>query len=97
HGQTVYVPADAPGYVRLYVEKQTGKKMEDFFSKIEQRETIEDALDDVVDGNISAAILERAALEGFKRRKPGRFNPLKQIAHSTPFPPAIVAYREGGL
>ena len=96
-GQSVCIPADAPAFVRLYVEKQIGKKAEDFFSRVISNENVEDALDDVVDGKIHAAVLERAALEGFKRRKPGRFNQLKDIAHSSPFPPVVVVHREGGL
>jgi len=55
------------------VEKQTGKKLEAFFSKAIGKENVEDGLDDVVDGNIQAAVLESAALEAYKRRKPGRY------------------------
>src|SRR5437868_8161446 len=33
----------------------------------------------------------------FKRRKPGRFNQLKQIAHSDPLPPTIIAYYNSNL
>ena len=69
-----------------------GKKPEQFFSKVAAPENIEDALDDVVDGNVQAAAVDRAALEAYKRRKPGRFKKLKEIAHSQPFPPPLVAY-----
>ena len=51
-----------------------------------------DPLDDVVDRQVKAAVVNRAALEAFKKRKPIRFKQLKQIAESQPFPPGIVAY-----
>lgn len=96
-GQVVCIPAGAPGYLRLFVERQAGKKAEDFFSKLVQKDNVEDAVDDVVDGKAEAAVVDHAALEAYKRRKPGRFNQLKEVAHSKPFPPAVVAYREGVL
>jgi ABC-type phosphate/phosphonate transport system substrate-binding protein len=37
-------------------------------------------------------VVDRAALEAFKRRKPGRFKQLKVVTRSQPFPPAVVAY-----
>jgi len=96
-GQSVFMPTTTTGILRLYVEKQSGKKLEDFFSKVIHKDNIEDGLDDVVDGNIQAAVLEGAALEAFKRRKPGRFKQLKEVAKSEPFPPAVVTYVEGVL
>jgi ABC-type phosphate/phosphonate transport system substrate-binding protein len=96
-GQTVFMPATTPGILRLFVEKQAGKKLEDFFSKVIQKEDIEDGLDEVVDGNIQAAVLDGAALEAFMRRKPGRYKQLKEVAKSEPFPPVVVTYVEGVL
>lgn len=96
-GATLYLPAGAPGFLRLYLEKQTGKRLEAYFSKLVEKDNVEDGLDDVVDGAIGAAVVDRAALEAFKRRKPGRFNRLKELAHSDPFPPTAVAYVEGKL
>ena len=40
---------------------------------------------------MQAAVADQAALEAFKRRKPGRFNQLKDIAHSPPLPPVVIA------
>jgi ABC-type phosphate/phosphonate transport system substrate-binding protein len=51
----------------------------------------------VVDGVVQAAAVDRAALEAYKRRKPGRFAQLKPIAHSEPFPPPVVVYKQGAL
>ena len=82
--------------MRLYVERQCqarGKKAEEFFAKVTGPDNAEDAVDDVVDGVIQATVVDRAALEAYKRRKPGRFKKLKEIAHSQPFPPPLVAYQ----
>src|SRR5205823_14458272 len=45
-----------------------------------------------VDGAVQAAVADRAALEAYKQRKPGRFKQIKEVAHSQPFPPPVVAY-----
>jgi ABC-type phosphate/phosphonate transport system substrate-binding protein len=99
-GQSLCIPATGQGYLRLYVDRQAqaqGKKADDFFSKITSKETVEEALDDVVDGVMQAAAIDKAGLDGFKRRKPGRFNQLKEVAQSQPFPPVVVAYTEKSL
>jgi ABC-type phosphate/phosphonate transport system substrate-binding protein len=46
----------------------------------------------VVDGTVQAAVVDHAALEAYKRRKPGRFNQLKGVAKSQPLPPVVVAF-----
>jgi ABC-type phosphate/phosphonate transport system substrate-binding protein len=94
-GQSLTLVNPGPGYIQLYVDAQceaAGKKPEAFFSKIVNRDNFEDALDDVVDGVSNATAADRAALESYKRRKPGRFGKLKPVCESQPFPPAVVAY-----
>ena len=77
--------------------RSNGKKPEEFFAKITNPENVEDALDDAVDGAVQAVAVDRAALEAFKKRKPARFNRLKEVAKSQPFPPTVVVYLEGVL
>ncbi len=99
-GQTLALGHGGLGYLRLYAERQAeaaGMSLERFFPKITTPESAEDAIDDVVDGVVQATVADRVALEAYKRRKPGRFDRLKQLAHSPPFPPPVVAYHEGGL
>jgi ABC-type phosphate/phosphonate transport system substrate-binding protein len=94
-GRSLVMVADAPGYLQLYVDRQcqlAGKKPNQFFSKITNRDNFEDAIDDVVDGVANATVADRATLEAYKVRKPGRFGRLKPVAQSQPFPPATVAY-----
>jgi ABC-type phosphate/phosphonate transport system substrate-binding protein len=99
-GQSFALPKVNQGHLRLFVEQETkarGKTPETFFSKITTPENFEDPLDDVVDGMIQAAIVDRVGLEAFKRRKPGRFKRLKEVAHSQTFPPPVVAYIDAAL
>jgi ABC-type phosphate/phosphonate transport system substrate-binding protein len=94
-GQSVAFPATGQSYLRLFVERlcrQQGKDLDQFFSQTVRPENVEDALDDVVDGKVGAAAVDRVGLEAFKRRKPGRFARLKDVAHSQPLPPPLVAF-----
>jgi ABC-type phosphate/phosphonate transport system substrate-binding protein len=81
--------------MRLFVERECkaqGKDLKEFFSKIIADHGVEDCLDDAVDGTEQAVVVDRAALEAFKQRKPGRFSKLKQVAKSPPLPPVVIAY-----
>ena len=95
-GGTIAIPAIGEGRLKLYVERQcraARKKPDEFFTKVnDSHKNVEDPLDDVVDRQVKATVVNRAALEAFKKRKPIRFKQLKQIAESQPFPPGIVAY-----
>jgi ABC-type phosphate/phosphonate transport system substrate-binding protein len=93
-GKSVAMIADGPGFLKLFAQRQcdaAGKKLETFFSKIISPDNYEDTLDDVVDSQAGAAVVDRAALEAYKRRKPGRFSHLRPVVQSKPFPPAVVA------
>jgi len=92
-------PAEG-SHVRLFVDRQiqaAGKKLDAFFSKISAPDNIEDALDDVVDGTVQATVVDRAGLEAYKRRKPGRFSQLKELARSAAVPPTVIAYYDAAL
>jgi ABC-type phosphate/phosphonate transport system substrate-binding protein len=99
-GQPVALPKEEGSHVRLFVERQAqaaGKKPDALFSRITTPDNIEDALDDVVDGTVQATVVDRAGLEAYKRRKPGRFTQLKELGRSPAFPPTVVAYADAGL
>jgi ABC-type phosphate/phosphonate transport system substrate-binding protein len=94
-GQSLAIPTSGPHFLKLFVEHEceaNKKSTATFFSKVTTPESIEDALDDVVDGVVQATVVDRAALEAFKRKKPGRFKQIKEVAHSQPFPPPLIAY-----
>ncbi len=99
-GHSLTIPALNLRFLNLFLDRQSqarGKKTDGFFSKVQSSPNIEEALDDVVDGKVQAAAVDRAGLEAYKRRKPGRFNQLKPVAHSPPFPPPVVAYYDNAL
>jgi ABC-type phosphate/phosphonate transport system substrate-binding protein len=94
-GGTLDIPSTNEHLLKLYINRQCKElstTSDKFFSKINVgKSNIEDILDDVVDGMVQAAAVDRAALEAFKTRKPARFNKLKEVAKSQPFPPVVVA------
>jgi ABC-type phosphate/phosphonate transport system substrate-binding protein len=99
-GQAVAVPGTGQQYLRLFIERACaaqGKKPEEFFAKIKSPENFETALDEVVDGTLQAVVADRAALEGYKRRKPGRFRQLREVDKSQPLPPTVIAYYDSVL
>jgi ABC-type phosphate/phosphonate transport system substrate-binding protein len=99
-GQSIAIPATSVGFPQLFLEREAlakGKKLEAFFSKITRPEEPEDAIDDVVDGVVQSCVVDQSLLEHYKRRKPGRFARLKQVAQSQPFPPPVVAYKDKDL
>jgi len=91
-GKTFALPTASQRFLRLFVEQKAGAKVEAFFSTVKTPENIEDALDDVVDGDVAAVAVDLASLKAFERRKPARFKKLKEVAKSQPFPPPLVAY-----
>jgi len=99
-GKTLAIPVTGQPFLRLYIDRQCeamGAPANSLFAKITSPDNIEDAIDDVVDGKVSAVAVDRPALEGYKRRKPGRFNQLRPVAHSEKFPPPVVAYYNANL
>lgn len=94
-GQSLMLPITNQEFLRLYLDRQcqaAGKKLEAFFSTITALENVEEALDDLVDGKGQVVVVDGAAVEAYKRRKPGRFNKLKEVVRSQPFPPGVIAY-----
>jgi ABC-type phosphate/phosphonate transport system substrate-binding protein len=99
-GQSLGLPDTGQPYLRLFVERECkaqGKDVKEFFSKLSTDQGVEDCLDDAVDGTLQVAVVDRAALEAFKQRKPGRFSKLKVVAKSPPLPPVVIAYAEKSL
>ncbi len=99
-GKPFAVPDSGQRFLRLYLDRQCeadGKKADQFFSKITTPDNVEDALDQTVDGKLQGVVVDGSALAAYKERKPGRFKRLKEIAHSQPFPPPVIAYYEGNL
>jgi len=99
-GKSLALPDTGQRYLRLFVERESqtrGKEVNAYFSKVTFTENVEDCLDDVVDGKVDATVVDRSAVEAYKRRKPGRFDKLKDVAKSQPFPPVVIAHYDKAL
>lgn len=57
----------------------------------------EDALDDVHDGVVDAAVVDSEAVHCFQRRKPGRFAKLRDLHKPVVYPVPVLVYQEGVL
>jgi ABC-type phosphate/phosphonate transport system substrate-binding protein len=94
-GQSLALPNTGQPELRLFVAQQCqaqGKKLNTFFAKVTSPNDVEEALDNVVDGVVQAAVADYTSLDAYKGRKPGRFKVLHYVARSKALPPPVVAY-----
>jgi len=63
-----------------------------FFGRITHPANGEEALDDLADGSVQAAVVDGNVLACYERRKPVRFARLRVLRSSEPFPAAVIAY-----
>jgi ABC-type phosphate/phosphonate transport system substrate-binding protein len=63
-----------------------------FYADVTHPTDSEDALDDVIEGTVQAAVIDGIALDAYKTSKPGRAKLLKTLLESEPFPSAVIAY-----
>jgi ABC-type phosphate/phosphonate transport system substrate-binding protein len=99
-GKEVAVPSRSREHVWLFFERQceaNAKPPEEFLARVTRAPTVEDALDDVVDGVITAATVDRVGLDAYQRRKPGRYARLRVLGTSEDFPDTVVAYQAGAI
>jgi len=97
-GKQLAIPRRSRSHCHLFVERlsqENGKEAKDFFSKLITSSGAEAALDDLADGSVQAVVVDREALDCYKRRKPGRFGKLKELQKSEVFPDSVIAYRSG--
>lgn len=69
----------------------------DHVAGIVRQGSLEEGMDDVVDGAVQACVIDSVALEVYKKRKPGRFAKLKVVAKSERFPAGVIAHAPGAL
>ena len=97
----LHFPKGSRGHCHLFLEcrcQECGQcSPQEFLNQVVASPTAEDALDEVVDGDAAAVLLDGIALDCYKRRKPGRFNQLKVAVESEVFPAGVIAYRAGVL
>src|SRR5260370_3437879 len=90
-GKSIALPQRSREHCYMFLNKRCSKP-ERFFSQITTPPNSEEALDDVVDGDVQAAVIDGVALNCFKRRKPVRFARLKVLDKSEVFPAGVAAY-----
>jgi hypothetical protein len=97
-GKELAIPTRSRDHCRLFVERtcrECGSPTSEFFSKVNERLNVEDALDRLADDELQAVVVDDVALECYQNRKPGRFSHLKDLCQSEWFPDTIVAYVPG--
>jgi ABC-type phosphate/phosphonate transport system substrate-binding protein len=97
--QSLALPLCSREHCRAFCDGQvraSGKATPQFF-RLTTPQTSEEALDNVAEGTVQAAVVDGMALECYKRRKPGRFGTLKELQKSEGFPATVIAYQAGSL
>jgi len=87
-------------HCRVFCDHQArgvGKDMNEFFSQVTTANSAEDALDQVVDGTMKAAVVDGVTLDSYARAKPGRFAELRELVKSDEFPATVIAYQAGAI
>jgi ABC-type phosphate/phosphonate transport system substrate-binding protein len=74
-----------------------GMDRQRFLAKITKPASVEEALDDLADGAVQAALVEEVPFECYQRRKPGRCKQLTVLERSEVFPASVIAYHPGHL
>jgi ABC-type phosphate/phosphonate transport system substrate-binding protein len=92
-GQAVALPRLSRQHCLLFLERHcvpSGSTPEQCFARVTAPGSAEDALDDVVDGAVQAAVIDDADLEAYQKDKPARAAKLKALMQSEPFPCAVL-------
>jgi ABC-type phosphate/phosphonate transport system substrate-binding protein len=100
HDQVLAMAQQSKLHCHLFADKcceASHKTAGQFFSKVTTPPNSEEALDDVVDKEVAAAIVDGVAFESYKRRKPGRVSKLRVVLTSEVFPTAVIAYKPGSV
>jgi ABC-type phosphate/phosphonate transport system substrate-binding protein len=99
--KTLDLPKGTRAHCRLYLDsrcQETGQcSPENMLAKLTSSDCAEDAIDDVIGGNVAATVVDNITLETYKHRKPGRYENLKVVAESEDFPAGVVVYNAGSL
>jgi ABC-type phosphate/phosphonate transport system substrate-binding protein len=100
-GKDLALPGRHKPHCRLFLEKSCASAAhaapKEFFGHITHPQSIEDALDSVLLGDVQAALVDELGWEHYQSIKPGGLARLKVIEESEAFPPGVIAFRVGGL
>lgn len=88
-------------FSRLFLDRRchelAGIGHKEFFSKVVKKDFAEEMIDEVIEGNVDAAIIEEVCLDCYQRRKPARMNQIRVLEESERFPASVVVYKAGKL
>lgn len=97
--KTLAIPQFSRRHCRLFAEhqcqQQAREQLERYFARVTRPDTAEEALDDLVDQKVDAAVVDNVSLECFKRQKPGRHSQLQLLKESTDFPASVIVFCRG--
>ncbi len=99
-GKKISVPRMGRAPCRLYLERRCvppGTAPEKFYGQVETPFSTTDALEDLVDGEVAAAVVDAAGLEEYRKGYAASSRRLRSIAESEPFPCGVIACFPGGL
>jgi len=99
-GRVVALDRRAREHCRLYLERRCvppGATPQKHFAKLATPVSSEDALDDLEEGTVGAAVVDATEFETYKQRHPVRAAKLRALDQSEHFPCAVVAYYPGSV
>jgi ABC-type phosphate/phosphonate transport system substrate-binding protein len=82
---------------RVFADENVTGQSRNTFAKFYESPNGNEALSDVLNGKVKAAIVDTPSLLEFQDLYPGRYKNLTILAKSRPFPPPVIVYREGAL
>jgi ABC-type phosphate/phosphonate transport system substrate-binding protein len=99
-GKTISVPRRTREHCHLFLERRcaaAGTAPQEYFAKVLTPTTPEEAIDAVVNGQVSAALADGCILDWYEKHKPARFAQVKAVEKSEVFPATVVAYYANAL
>jgi ABC-type phosphate/phosphonate transport system substrate-binding protein len=100
NGKPIALPRPSREHCRLFLERRCARKCckaQFAAEEVTAPGDVEDALDEVVDSQVAAAVVDGIALDSYAKSKPGRSAKLRALQQSETFPCAVVAYVPGVL
>src|SRR5262249_15072408 len=97
-GKTMILPTETREHCRAFLECKcvTGNaKSTQFYKAVKTAADVEEALDEVCDGNATATVVDGLAWASYKKGKPGCAKKLRVLEASESFPTSVVACQSG--
>jgi ABC-type phosphate/phosphonate transport system substrate-binding protein len=97
-GKKLVLPAETREHCRAFLEHKCvsgGKPAKKFYSSIATAADVEEALDEVCDGNATATVVDGLAWASYRKGKTGCAKKLRVLEVSESFPSSVVACQSG--